>query len=298
MNNCKKLIEFNRQQILSIHLWLPNQMDKFFSSFTIDSSFNHLESIILTQLNLHVLMSVLINLSSLPRLFCLNIEIFMDNVKHFNLTDIYRIIFTLPMLKCYEISVNYTSTSFSLPIATNKQFSPIEYLILDHYCTFEELYIITSYTPQLRRLYFMHTDKIDLNIDIFVQVPLSNLTFISICEYSQKFDEFEIFISKIQWKLKYLYITTQSVDVDYFNANRWEELILKYLTHLKVFHLQYEEFICEENESPIYLGEPNQFTSSFWIKQKWVFEAEIDYDQIIYSVCPYEYIDKTVFNIE
>jgi hypothetical protein len=216
----------------------------------------------------------------------------MGNVKHLNLTDIYRIIFTLPMLKCYELSVNYTSTSFSLPIATNKQFSPIEYLVLDHYCTFEELYIITSYTPQLRRLYFMHTDKIDLNIEIFVRLPLSHLTFISIREYPKKFDEFEMFISGIQWKLKFLYITTESKDVTYFDANRWEELILKYLPDLKVFHLQYDEFTCEENESPVFIGEPNQFTSSFWIKHQWLFEAQIDYDQIIYSVCPYEYIDK------
>ncbi len=288
MNNCKRIIRFNRQQILSIHLWLPDQMDKFFSSFTIDSSFSHLESITLTRLHLRVLMSVLIKLPSLPRLFCLNIEIFMGNVKHLNLTDIYRIIFTLPMLKCCELYVNYVETSFSLPIATNKQLSSIEYLVLDHYCTFEELYTITSYTPQLRRLHFMHTDKIDLNIEIFVRVPLSNLTFISINEYPQKFDEFQIFISQIQWKLKFLYITTESRDVAYFDANRWEELILKYLPHLKVFHLQYDEFTCEENESPLYLGEPNQFTSSFWIERQWLFEAEIDYDRIIYSVCPYK----------
>ncbi len=266
-------------------------MDKFFSSFIIDSSFNCLESIFLTRLNFDVLMSVLINLPSLPRLLCLNIEIFTD-LNHLNITDIYRIIFTLPMLKYYEIFVNYTETSVSLPIATNKQFSPIEYLVLDQYCTFEELSTITSYTPQLRHLCFMHTDKSDLNSEIFVRVPLSNMTYISILEYPQIFDELELFISGIEWKLKFLYITTKSKDVSYFDANRWEELILKYLPHLKVFHLQYDEFTIEEDELSIYLGEPNQFISSFWIERQWLFEVKIDYDLIMYSVCPYKYIEK------
>ena len=46
--------------------------------------------------------------------------------------------------------------TISLPIATNEQFSTIEYLIIDHPCTFNELFSIISYTPQLHRLNFIH----------------------------------------------------------------------------------------------------------------------------------------------
>jgi len=52
---------------------------------------------------------------------------------------------------------------------------------------------------------------------------------------------------------------------------------------LEEFHFQYYEYIDYDNESSTYLGEPNQF----WIAQQWIFEAAIDIEEIIYSICPY-----------
>ncbi len=74
----------------------------------------------------------------------------------------------------------------------------------------------------------MHTYKRDLHIEIFLRIPLSNLTFLCLSDYSQLFDEFEKFISKIQWKFKVLRLTTLSEDIGYLDANRWKALILKY----------------------------------------------------------------------
>ena len=41
-----------------------------------------------------------------------------------------------------------------LPMATDEQFSSIEYLSINHSCTFNELCTLISYLPELRRLTF------------------------------------------------------------------------------------------------------------------------------------------------
>ncbi|CAF3505265.1 unnamed protein product [Rotaria sp. Silwood2] len=56
-------------------------------------------------------------------------------------------------LKYYEFTPNTRNLSVSLSIPTNEQ-SPLEYLLIDHYCTFQELAGIVCCTPQLRYLKF------------------------------------------------------------------------------------------------------------------------------------------------
>lgn len=97
-------------------------------------------------------------------------------------------------------------------------------------------------------------------------ITLSNLTHLSILVYDAKFNEFEMFITKIDSKLKMLSFITYSEDIDYLDANRWEKLIMKYFPQLKEFYFQYDESLDFENKSTIYLGQPNEFASSFWIE--------------------------------
>ncbi|CAF3608334.1 unnamed protein product [Rotaria sp. Silwood1] len=281
-NIYKQITLMNKHQIFSFDLFSPLKHKQFFSSFSIDSSFDHLESLTLNYLDADVLMSILFNLSSLPRLFSLTIN--MWNVLE-DLTDIYRTILALPMLKFFKFSIGSSDLSISLPIVTNKQFSTIEYLIMDHFCTRSELFTIISYTPQLRHLYFMHTEDDNSNIESILPMTLTNF---SVCMYDVTFDEFEMFISKIYSKLKVLYIITYFEDIVYLNAARWEQFILQYLPQLEKFNFEYYEHIDYENESPSYFDEPNQFTSSFWIERRWLFEAKIDVEDIMYSVRPYK----------
>ena len=49
---------------------------------------------------------------------------------------------------------NNDNVIISLPIATNEQISCIEYLIMNHPCTFDELFPVTPYIPHLCRLKF------------------------------------------------------------------------------------------------------------------------------------------------
>ncbi|CAF4083030.1 unnamed protein product, partial [Rotaria sordida] len=58
-----------KHKILSLDLWLTFHIDKFFSSFIIDSSFDRLESIILPRIKQDTLLLVLKKLIYLPRLF-------------------------------------------------------------------------------------------------------------------------------------------------------------------------------------------------------------------------------------
>jgi len=73
-------------------------------------------------------------------------------------------------------------------------------------------------------------------------------------------------ISKIYSRLKILSFTTQSKDIAYLNAKRWEQLISKYLPHLKKFYLNYYECFDYTNKYSIYPGESDQFNSLFWIE--------------------------------
>ncbi len=289
-NTYKQIILLNKHKIFSFCLYIPLKNDHFYSSFSIDSSLYRLESLFLKDLDPELLMSDLVKLPSLPRLSSLFIG--MSTVVN-DLSDIYRIVLILPMLKYYHYQclTGSLNLSMSLPLASNQRFSPIESLVIDHYCSFEEFSDIISYTPQLRRLTATHGVYDDLNTEI----TLSNLTHLSLRAYDLTFDEFEIFISKIYSKLKVLDLSALSNDIVYLDAARWEQLILKYCPKLEKFYLKYYEDFDYENESSVDLGEPNQFTSAFWIERQWVFETKSEFYEIIYSVRPYKYSTNRFF---
>ncbi len=73
-----------------------------------------------------------------------------------NLTDIYQIILELSMP--YKFLTDNSDLSVSLPFVTNKQFSAIEYSVMDHCCYFKGPSALTFYTFQFRRLHFLDTD--------------------------------------------------------------------------------------------------------------------------------------------
>ncbi|CAF2812669.1 unnamed protein product [Rotaria sp. Silwood2] len=106
-------------QIHSIELSSLSRTNEFLSlSFMIDSSFNHLESLVLWDVKSDILMSILIKLLSLSRLQSLTIDMFDASI---NLTAIYQLVFNLSMLKYYRFSIINTDLSVSLPTATNQQ---------------------------------------------------------------------------------------------------------------------------------------------------------------------------------
>jgi len=178
---------------------------------------------------------------------------------------------------------------------TNKQLSTIEYLAIYHSCTFNELFTILPYTPQLRRLNLLDRIEIGTSIRTLLPITLSNLTDISMDMDHVKFDEFKILIRKINAKLKVLRVTAHYRNITFLNAHQWEKFILRTFPQLEEFYLRYFDEVGDEYKYPVYPQGPNEFTSSFWIERQWTFEAEIVGEFNIYSIRPYRYIEKMAF---
>jgi hypothetical protein len=178
--------------------------------------------------------------------------------------------------------------TISLPLATNEEISPIEYLSVDHPCSYDELYSIISYTPQLRRLKYLNLTNSKLSQSIIPPMTLSHLTNLSIRSYEMSFDEFEIFIKKLNSKLNVLSLITIVEDIDYLDAYRWERFLLQNLPELERFYLKYSAHFATNYATPMYFGKQNQFSSSFWLERQWVLEIEIDFENLIYSIHPYK----------
>jgi hypothetical protein len=187
-----------------------------------------------------------------------------------------------------------------MPISTNQQPSTIEYLIIDHYCTFNELSAIVSYTPQLRHLNFLESYQVPGAFGIPLLSKLTNLTYLRIRVHHVKFDEFEMFIRQIRPKLKVLVFIALFEEIAYFDADRWEQLIVQDLPELKNFSLRYYEGTEDDEEghdSKLNFGGSNPFLSSFWLERQWLLNMEIECENIIYSICPYKYIIKNFYKI-
>ncbi len=213
-----------------------------------------------------------------------------------DIDNIYQAIFQLPMLKYNKISFFAFETFIPLPIASNEQFTRIEYLYIHHCCAIDELIIILTYTPQLCRLNCIRVNDsngIIRNQSLNIR---SNLTHIFIDKCSAEFDEMEIFMTKIASHLQVLDITC-SRDTAYLDADRWERIISEYLLDLRVFKFKYEEVIDEDLEATLHHEQINRFNSTFWMKRNWFFYLYIDINfwmdnTIVYSVVPYKYIQK------
>ncbi|CAF3909093.1 unnamed protein product [Rotaria sp. Silwood1] len=76
------------------------------------------------------------------------------------------------------------------------------------------------------------------------------------------------------------------LNIDYLNANRWERLVLQNLPYLEEFYLKYYMKHDSEYESSTYIKDCYLFTSSCWIKRKWILQAEIGFYLTVYSIQP------------
>jgi hypothetical protein len=257
----------NKHQIFSFHFHNTISNSPIFLWFPIDSTFDHLESLILTGVQVNELVLILVGLIHLPHLFSLTIR--LDQYSG-DLSFIYQLIFNLPKLKYNKLS----STNNSSLISIRSQFSPIEYLIIDHSCTLNDLQTILSYTPRLTHLICKQSLKSNGKNGKIKPMILSKLIYLSIpCGYIS-FNEFEIFIERISSQLQILKFYS-NIDPAYLNANRWEQLIKNDIPHLKKFHFIYNDVINERSKVTPYHRRINRFNSAFWIKKQWFFHLEI-----------------------
>jgi hypothetical protein len=97
-----------------------------------------------------------------------------------DLSNVYRIILRLPLLKYHNLLTDHLNSLASLPVNTDQRFSIIEHLVIIHDCTFNDVLTIMPHTPQLYRLNYINTNSSDLNVEIISSITLSNLTDLSI----------------------------------------------------------------------------------------------------------------------
>ncbi|CAF4146710.1 unnamed protein product, partial [Rotaria sordida] len=278
----------NKSRIISLCIIEIRNNDAIFSSMIIDSSFNRLESLILGKIKFNILLSVLRSLSVLSRLFSLTI-VASGNI--INNDDPYNLIFSLSTLKYIKFSFETIHPPMELWTNNNYQLNTLQYMILDHSCNLSTLLHMLSFTPQLRHLSYRFLYELNQSITNNIEITLPNLTHLSFYECHLSFNQLEIFIKKISsTKLQVLRLTTRK-DRAYFNGDRWKQLIIHYIPHLRLFQFEHQEIIHHNIGFTTNHALMHHFTSIFWIKPRWNIKFNIFVDilwklSIIFSIDP------------
>ena len=203
----EQMIRLHKHQIYSIIMGLYSKSEEILSIYLIDSSLQRLESLFIHGIQSDHLMLLLRNFASLPRLFSLTIE---TNKAMTKSNEIFQLTFALPVLKHSKLTLHEDSHTITFPTATNEELSSIEDLHMNDDYTFNEFARIVSYTPQLRRLIFIHAEDDDFYMEKISPVKLSNLTHLTIYCYHSTFNQLEMLLRNVQCKLKFLCLTIAS----------------------------------------------------------------------------------------
>ncbi|CAM4822183.1 unnamed protein product [Rotaria magnacalcarata] len=281
----KQFLKSNKHHIISFDIDSQSTLDKFMNLFIIDSLFSHLESLVLNSISTYKLLIIRFYLKSLPYLSSLSIC--LNNCSH-DLGDIYQIIFHLS-LKYFRVAVpRHPHLCITIPIAAQNQFSSIEYLLIYHRCTFNQLTSILLHTPRLSHLHCFNIIESKDQSKSELMIKLHNLTHLTMTLYNLEFDELEEFLLKLCSQLQLFHVKIESRDRSYLNADRWERFISQNMPSLIKFIFRYTDTIDDEFELTFYHSLINRFSSSFWIDRKWVFKLFIEEDELIYSIRPYQ----------
>ncbi|CAF0851392.1 unnamed protein product [Adineta steineri] len=288
---CQHVIIPNSHRILSLHLadYSIEQLliDTFFNHCIIDSSFHRLESIFLKGIKIKKLLTTLSYLKSLPRLFSLTI--YINDKNYVDLGNIYLLIFSLPTLKYNQLYVPGVEIQINIPHVINKTFSTIEYLVIGHFCTLNQLNSLLHYTPQLRHLSCNEAIDSDKKFKKDLPMKLPHLKSICFKQFYDSFDEFEVFIKEISSQLQILNINIYWKKA-YLDSNRWEQLIKKYMPELEKFYFKYIQLIYDNDMTNLIDsidGFIKRFNSPFWIERKLFRELKIHDVKMEFSIHSY-----------
>ncbi|CAF1153630.1 unnamed protein product [Adineta steineri] len=226
-----------------------------------------LRTLILRNIESKFLNNILTDLVCLPSLSSLVIKP-IDT--HPNGNDLYRQIFRLPVLKYCNVTFNEAIFSESLPIATDKEVSPIEIFLINHDCRIDQLNAFLSYVPQVRRVSCHILSKLSNHQIPIRSIELKNLTHLSLTMKDLTFDQIRLLIEKLFNYLQVFHITT-NYSLSYSDINQWERMILPYLLNLRIFHVKLL------SDQPKYL---------FWFNRQWYFEA---FSHSFYSIQSIKY---------
>ncbi|CAF1324630.1 unnamed protein product [Adineta steineri] len=270
---------------ISIRPWRPTT--EIISLCNFDSSYQNLHCLIFNINQPNIILLILPKLTQLPKLYSLTIE----NIQKLKIIcKIYPLVLNLSKLKYFKIETCCIDlfADHSLPIATHEQSSSIEHLIIEHYCSVQELVNFLYYTPKVHHLKFSIYEDKKTHLNLLSLNHLRHLTSLSIEMCSLKFDKFEILINQFKFHLKTFSLRIWSRNENYLNARRWERIILQNLPQLEHFSMKY--IICFQNDdqSSLHSDKSNEFLTSFWLQRQWLLRIEMIHDFIIYIVDAYK----------
>ncbi|CAF3977440.1 unnamed protein product [Rotaria sp. Silwood1] len=276
------------------------------------TNLTRLETLVINNIESNYIEGIVNHLSSLPVLSSLTI-ISIDSIKNQN--DIYQKIFHLPTLKYCQISIGTLRHRIPLPIATN-EFSSIEHLVIKNKVLLNQIDSLLSYVPQLRRLSLDYLDGFRSSQKRMHPVNLNDLTNVSLKLYSIDFNRFEQLVRILFRQVQVLrivadYTRFSTFNMEYLNADQWEQLISTHMPNLRIFDFQHQYRSWYNNhDRQAYETRVNKFNSVFWIKRQWFFEYQYDQTKsyhvaIFYSINPYrrksymlyEELDKNVSSL-
>jgi hypothetical protein len=277
----------NQHQIKSLHLSNPFIIEHIFSPVPITLKLIQLERLILNQIEstyIENLLDYLLNSPNLSSLVLICEDLTINKNKFYNQ------IFRLPALKYCKLSFKKSDQFEFLPISMN-QFSPIEHFVLVNIYPINDLDVFLSSMPHLNRLsiHFPYNCLIrQMRINSIASIYL---THVSLNGPDIPFNQFELMIHYLFHQVQVLHISTRYGE-EYLNANRWQNLIVDNMPHLRVFDIFFS-YILHDNESIVdYINRMNQFDSSFWSERQWFFEYHVLNDEDrnhlrFYSTNPY-----------
>ncbi|CAF1317676.1 unnamed protein product [Adineta ricciae] len=288
LDNYSDILCYHQHQIVSIHSSSLENTQLIALTINFDQSFQHLQSLALYSIELESLLPLLYHLSSLPRFIALTVDL---STEIGNQAEIYQLMLNLRKLKYLKYRAadsNDFNITIPLAIPTAPQFTSIEYLNMDHPCCAKDLFTVLSYTPKVRHLKLWNPITKDVDLKAIEAMRLANLRTVSIEIYQMSYDEFEIFIKKLPSRqLNSLSLDIHHDDILYLDAYRWEYFLQENLPQLEKFYFKYYVYFSENYDTPMYLGDQNQFSSAFWLERQWVFKVENDCTDLIYSIQPY-----------
>ena len=248
--------------------------------FPIIKKLTQLKTLILNNIESNAIEQIVNHLSSLPLLSSLVI-ISIELIKNQNI--IYSKIFRLPTLKYCQLLIETANDSKLLPVATN-EFSTIENLVINNGISLDQLHVLLTYVPQLRRLTIGNLKESKHNR---TERSSNCLTHVYLKLKNVDFNDFETLVTNHFRQVEVLSIAMQYVvfgrnSTQYLNADRWERLISTHMLNLRVFDFQQSFRVLNSiNEGQTFETLINKFNSTFWIKHQWFFDHH--YHQITWS---------------
>ncbi|CAF1344047.1 unnamed protein product [Adineta ricciae] len=269
----------NHDRLLSLKIPDVEPSDLLLRAIYSGIFFNRLESLMICNIPTDTQTHILRILASLPRLFSLTIH----NDIYKNCKELFHYIYYLPTLKSLKISVQGRRHLLTLFLDTS--ISTIQHLILPQYllCNFR---MLISLAPQLKQL--VCNELIPSHWD--PSMGPCHLTHLSINICDMNFDRFQTFIESMGSQLQVLRLKNVS-HFDFIDANRWEQLIVNFVSGLRILNVKYETLAAGQLDTEEHVALVDSFTSTFWSERHWTIYVETRFENvrkmrssIIYSI--------------